>query len=132
MTSATVRLQEYFTELMTFADTGVTSQEDQILLAGAMMGVAKMLYHNNLTEQEYDNILNHNARDLLNLFKTNYTLNRRLLMALRKPKPKRKKIHIDYLVIDNLKLLKRTKEKRKKDLDIYLFLKETVQNLNDH
>jgi hypothetical protein len=69
MTSATVRLQEYFTELMTFADTGVTSQEDQILLAGAMMGVAKMLYHNNLTEQEYDNILNHNARDLLNLLK---------------------------------------------------------------
>ena len=69
MTSATVKLQEYFTELMTFADTGVTSQEDQILLAGAMMGVAKMLYHNNLTEQEYDNIMNHNGRDLLNLLK---------------------------------------------------------------
>jgi|TARA_E500000318_G_scaffold109760_1_gene123471 hypothetical protein len=69
MTSATLRLQEYFNELMNFADTGVTSQEDQILLAGAMMGVAKMLYHNNLTEQEYDNILNHNGRDLLNLLK---------------------------------------------------------------
>ena len=69
MTNPTVRLQEYFTELMTFADTGVTSQEDQILLAGAMMGVAKMLYHNNLTEQEYDNIMNHNGRDLLNLIK---------------------------------------------------------------
>ena len=69
MTSATVKLQEYFTELMPFADTGVTSQEEQILLAGAMMGVAKMLYHNNLTEQEYDNIMNHNGRDLLNLLK---------------------------------------------------------------
>ena len=69
MTNPTVRLQEYFTELMTFADTGVTSQEDQILLAGAMMGVAKMLYHNNLTEQEYDKIMNHNGRDLLNLIK---------------------------------------------------------------
>ena len=69
MTSATLRLQEYFNELMTFADTGVTSQEEQILLAGAMMGVAKMLYHNNLTEQEYDNIMNHNGRDLLNLLK---------------------------------------------------------------
>ena len=69
MTNPTVRLQEYFTELMTFADTGVTSQEEQILLAGAMMGVAKMLYHNNLTEQEYDNIMNHNGRDLLNLLK---------------------------------------------------------------
>jgi len=69
MITATAKLQEYFNELMIFADTGVTSQEEQILLAGAMMGVAKMLYHNNLTEQEYDNIMNHNGRDLLNLLK---------------------------------------------------------------
>ena len=69
MLTATDKLQEYFNELMNFADTGVPSQEEQILLAGAMMGVAKMLYHNNLTEQEYDNIMNHNGRDLLNLLK---------------------------------------------------------------
>ena len=50
MQSATDKLQEYFNELMNFSDTAVTSQEEQILLAGAMMGVAKMLYHNNLTE----------------------------------------------------------------------------------
>ena len=69
MTSATLRLQEYFNELMTFADTGVTNQEEQILLAGAMMAVAKMLYHNNLNEHEYNNIMDHNGRDLLNLLK---------------------------------------------------------------
>ena len=69
MQSATDKLQAYLNELMTFADTAVTSQEEQILLAGAMMGVAKMLYHNNLSEQEYDNIMNHNGRDLLNLLK---------------------------------------------------------------
>jgi hypothetical protein len=69
MQSATDKLQEYFNELMNFSDTAVTSQEEQILLAGAMMGVAKMLYHNNLTEQEYDKIMNHNGRDLLNLIK---------------------------------------------------------------
>ena len=46
MLTATDKLQEYFNELINFADTGVTSQEEQILLAGAMMGVAKMLYHN--------------------------------------------------------------------------------------
>jgi hypothetical protein len=34
-----------------------------------MMAVAKMLYHNNLTEQEYNNIINHNVRDLINLIK---------------------------------------------------------------
>ena len=56
MTSATLRLQEYFNELMNFADTAVTNQEEQILLAGSMMAVAKMLYHNNLNEQEFDNI----------------------------------------------------------------------------
>jgi hypothetical protein len=69
MLTATDKLQEYFNELINFADTGVTSQEEQILLAGAMMGVAKMLYHNNLTKQEYDNIMDHNGRDLLNLLK---------------------------------------------------------------
>ena len=69
MLTATDKLQEYFNELMNFADTGVTSQEEQILLAGAMMAVAKMLYHNNLTEHEYNNIMDHNGRDLLNLLK---------------------------------------------------------------
>jgi len=69
MQSATNKLQEYLNELMNFSDTAVTNQEEQILLAGAMMGVAKMLYHNNLTEQEYNKIMDHNGRDLLNLIK---------------------------------------------------------------
>ena len=69
MPTATDKLQDYFNELMNFADTGVTSQEEQILLAGAMMAVAKMLYHNNLNEQEYNNTMDHNGRDLLNLLK---------------------------------------------------------------
>ena len=69
MQSATDKLQEYFNELMNFSDTAITSQEEQILLAGAMMGVAKMLYHNNLTEKENDKIMDHNGRDLLNLLK---------------------------------------------------------------
>jgi len=69
MLTATDKLQEYFNELMNFSDTAVKSQEEQILLAGAMMGVAKMLYHNNLTEKEYDKIMDHNGRDLLNLLK---------------------------------------------------------------
>ena len=54
---------------MTIVDQSTKSQEDQILMAGAMMAVAKMLYHNNLTEQEYNNIVNHNVRDLINLIK---------------------------------------------------------------
>ena len=69
MLTATDKLQEYFNELMQFSDTAVTSQEEQILLAGAMMAVAKMLYHSNLSEHEYNNIMDHNGRDLLNLLK---------------------------------------------------------------
>ena len=69
MLTATDKLQEYFNELINFSDTAVASQEEQVLLAGAMMAVAKMLYHNHLSEQEYNNIMDHNGRDLLNLIK---------------------------------------------------------------
>jgi hypothetical protein len=51
------------------ADKNTNSSEDHVLLAGAMMAVAKMLYHDNLSEKEYDEIMDHNSRDLLNLLK---------------------------------------------------------------
>jgi hypothetical protein len=69
MVTATERLQEFFNHLVSFCDQNTKSQEDQVLLAGAMMAVAKMLYHNNLSEQEYDQIMDHNTRDLINLLK---------------------------------------------------------------
>ena len=69
MVTASERLQEFFTHIMSFCDQNTKSQEDQVLLAGAMMAVAKMLYHNNLSEQEYDQIMDHNIRDLINLLK---------------------------------------------------------------
>ena len=69
MRTPTERIQDYFNGLMTIVDSSTKSQEDQILMAGAMMAVAKMLYHNNLTENEHNNILHHNVRDLINLIK---------------------------------------------------------------
>ena len=63
------KLQEYFGELMAFSDKSTQSSEDQVLLAGAMMGAAKMLYQNNLSLQEYNEIMDHNAKDLINLIK---------------------------------------------------------------
>tara|TARA_E500000318_G_scaffold52273_1_gene48788 strand:- start:629 stop:850 length:222 start_codon:yes stop_codon:yes gene_type:complete len=69
MDTPTQILEDYFSGLMTIVDQSTKSQEDQILMAGAMMAVAKMLYHNNLTENEHNNILHHNVRDLLNLIK---------------------------------------------------------------
>jgi len=63
------KLQEYFAELMAFSDKSTQSSEDQVLLAGAMMGAAKMLYQNNLSLQEYNEIMDHNGKDLINLIK---------------------------------------------------------------
>ena len=63
------KLQEYFVELMAFSDKSTQSSEDQVLLAGAMMGAAKMLYQNNLSEQEFNDIMDHNGKDLINLIK---------------------------------------------------------------
>ena len=63
------KLQEYFVELMAFSDKSTQTSEDQVLLAGAMMGAAKMLYQNNLSEQEFNDIMDHNGKDLINLIK---------------------------------------------------------------
>ena len=63
------KLQEYFVELMAFSDKSTQSSEDQVLLAGAMMGAAKVLYENNLNFQQFQEILDHNVKDLKNLIK---------------------------------------------------------------
>jgi len=69
MRTPVAKLQEYFVELMAFSDKSTQSSEDQVLLAGAMMGAAKMLYQNNLSEQEFNDIMDHNGKDLINLIK---------------------------------------------------------------
>jgi|TARA_A100001391_G_scaffold205119_2_gene203613 hypothetical protein len=69
MMTPTEKISNYFNSLMQMADKNTNSSEDHVLLAGAMMAVAKMLYHDNLSEKEYDEIMNHNSRDLLNLLK---------------------------------------------------------------
>ena len=69
MNTATERLQQFFDNLLASCDQTTKNQEDQILLAGSMMAVAKILYHNNLSEIEFQKIMDHNGRDLLNLIK---------------------------------------------------------------
>ena len=51
MMTPTERLSNYFNSLMQMADKNTNSSEDHVLLAGAMMAVAKMLYHDNLSEE---------------------------------------------------------------------------------
>ena len=69
MDTATERIQEYFTGLMSIVDQSTKSQEDQLLMAGAMMAVAKTLYYYNLSEKEFNQMIDNNLRDLINLIK---------------------------------------------------------------
>ena len=47
MTQAEQKLQSYFEQLMTIVENTSKSEEDSILLAGAMMSVARVVYYNN-------------------------------------------------------------------------------------
>ena len=69
MESASDKLAKYFDSLITIANNHSNSSEDSVLLAGAMMGVAKMIYYNHLSRQEAQELLDHNGYDLLKLLK---------------------------------------------------------------
>ena len=63
------KLEDYYNGLMTIVEKSAKTEEENILLAGAMMAVAKILYYKNLPENQADEILEHNSRDLINLLK---------------------------------------------------------------
>ena len=69
MDTPSERIQEYFTGLMSIVDQSTKSQEDQLLMAGAMIAVAKTLYYDNLSENQFNLMLDNNLRDLINLIK---------------------------------------------------------------
>ncbi len=69
METAEVRIQEYFNGLMTMVDQSTKSETDQLLMAGAMMAVAKTLYYENLAEKDVNHMMDVNLRDLINLVK---------------------------------------------------------------
>ena len=69
METAEARIQEYFTNLMSIVDQSTKSETDQLLMAGAMMAVAKTLYYDNLSEKEFNRMIDNNLRDLISLIK---------------------------------------------------------------
>ena len=69
MTEAEEKLAFYFDNLMDFAHKFSKNSDENVLLAGAMMGAAKVLYENNLNFQQFQEILDHNVKDLKNLLK---------------------------------------------------------------
>jgi|TARA_R110000751_G_scaffold43928_1_gene100991 hypothetical protein len=69
MTNAEAKLAQYFETLMLLVEKSSKSEEDSILLAGAMMSVARVLYFDNLTPYEAKNIMDANTIDLIDVIK---------------------------------------------------------------
>ena len=69
MTPAEDKLGYYFEQLMIMVEKTSKSDEDSILLAGAMMSVARVLYFNNLGPDEGQHIMDANTVDFVNLMK---------------------------------------------------------------
>lgn len=67
--SAEQKLQTFFEELLAWAEKSSKSHEDSILLAGSMMGVARILYFEHLSEKEAKNIIDYNTSDFIKLIK---------------------------------------------------------------
>ena len=69
MTEAEEKLARWFEELMVMAEKTSKSEEDSILLAGAFMSAARVLYYNHLNPVEAGNIMEANTVDLIELIK---------------------------------------------------------------
>ena len=72
MTNITVaeqKLQDYFDKLLVLVEKTSKTEEDSVLLAGAMMSVARILYFDNLSKEEAKSVMEHNTIDFIELMK---------------------------------------------------------------
>jgi|TARA_R110000787_G_scaffold80555_2_gene175188 hypothetical protein len=69
MTPSERKLQNYFEKILLLVEKTSKSTEDSVLLAGAMMSVARILYFDNLSEKEAETIIEHNTNDFIYLIK---------------------------------------------------------------
>ena len=63
------KLQDFFEKIMVLVENTSKSEEDSILLAGAFMSVARVLYFNNLNPDQATDIMNANTVDFVELMK---------------------------------------------------------------
>ena len=69
METAAQKLADYFEKLMMISKNTGKTPEDSLLLAGAMMAVAKVIYYDHLKPSEAKDLENHNGYDILELIK---------------------------------------------------------------
>ena len=69
METAEQKLADYFDKLMMISKNTGKTPEDSLLLAGAMMAVAKVIYYDHLKPSEAKDLEKHNGYDILELIK---------------------------------------------------------------
>jgi len=69
MTEAEEKLARWFEELMVMAEKTSKSEEDSILLAGAFMSAARVLYFNHMNPEDAHQIMEQNTVDFVDLIK---------------------------------------------------------------
>ena len=69
MIEAEVKLAKFFDSLMEFAENSSQSEQDSILLAGAMMAVSRVLFYDHLSEKEAQTLSDQGGLDLIELVK---------------------------------------------------------------
>jgi hypothetical protein len=69
LTETEIRLQELFSNLLEYVEKTSQNNQDSILLAGAMMGVAQMLLYEKLVPVEADKLMDHHTADFVALLK---------------------------------------------------------------
>jgi hypothetical protein len=69
ITDAEHKLHSFYTQILEYVENTSKSEEDSILLAGAMMSVARILYFDNLVKKDAGSIMEHNTIDFIELIK---------------------------------------------------------------
>ena len=69
MTEADEKLHKWFEELMVMAENTSKCDEDNILLAGAFMSAARVLYFNHMNPDDAKHIMEQNTFDFIELIK---------------------------------------------------------------
>ena len=69
MMRADEKLADYFDKLMLIAKNSSKNSEDSVLLAGAMMAAARVLFYDHLTAKEAQSLLDQGGLDLIELVK---------------------------------------------------------------
>ena len=69
ITETELKLHTFYKEILNYVEKTSKSEQDSILLAGAMMAASRFLYYKNLNEDQAGELLEQNTFDLVDLVK---------------------------------------------------------------